>query len=63
VLKTLSPALAVTSIATAAIAPVGPPTSQRPCSANRQLVLGIRLEFGGGLDPDNIADLSAWEPF
>jgi hypothetical protein len=22
-----------------------------------------RLEFGGGLDPDNIGDLSAWQPF
>jgi hypothetical protein len=22
-----------------------------------------RLEFGGGLDPDNIGDLSNWEPF
>jgi hypothetical protein len=22
-----------------------------------------RLEFGGGLDPDNIGDLSDWEPF
>lgn len=22
-----------------------------------------RLEFGGGLDPDNIGDLSSWEPF
>jgi hypothetical protein len=32
-------ALALTAIATAATAQVGPPTSQRPCSANRQLVL------------------------
>jgi hypothetical protein len=22
-----------------------------------------RLEFGGGLDPDNIGDLSSWQPF
>ena len=22
-----------------------------------------RLEFGGGLDPDNIEDLSSWQPF
>jgi hypothetical protein len=22
-----------------------------------------RLEFGGGLDPDNIGDLSDWQPF
>jgi hypothetical protein len=22
-----------------------------------------RLEFGGGLDPDNIGDLSEWQPF
>jgi hypothetical protein len=32
-------ALALISIATAATAQVGPPTSQRTCSANRQLVL------------------------
>ena len=31
--------LALILTATAAMAQVGPPTSQRPCSANRQLVL------------------------
>ena len=37
--RSLLPALALTLIATAAMAQVGPPTSQRTCSANRQLVL------------------------
>jgi hypothetical protein len=37
--KSLLPALTFTLIATAAVAQVGPPTSQRTCSANRQLVL------------------------
>ena len=36
--RTLPSALAVTLITTAATAQVGPPTSQRTCGANRQLV-------------------------
>src|SRR4051812_5690859 len=39
VMRRLLPALAFACIATAAAAQVGPPTSQRPCGANRQLVL------------------------
>jgi hypothetical protein len=39
VMRMLIPALALAFMATAAAAQVGPPTSQRPCSANRQLVL------------------------
>ncbi|QRM36176.1 hypothetical protein JO965_46385 (plasmid) [Microvirga sp. VF16] len=38
-MRKLLSALALTAIATAATAQVGPPTSQRTCSANRQLVL------------------------
>jgi hypothetical protein len=37
--RTLLSALALALIATAAAAQVGPPTSQRTCSANRQLVM------------------------
>jgi hypothetical protein len=38
-LKSLVPAFALAAVATAAAAQVGPPTSQRTCGANRQLVL------------------------
>ena len=38
-IRILLPALALASVATAATAQVGPPTSQRTCGANRQLVL------------------------
>jgi hypothetical protein len=38
-LRILLPALALASVATAATAQVGPPTSQRTCGANRQLVM------------------------
>jgi hypothetical protein len=38
-MRILLSVLTLTSIATAATAQVGPPTSQRTCSANRQLVL------------------------
>jgi hypothetical protein len=38
-MRTLLSALALTLVASAAMAQVGPPTSQRPCSANRQLVM------------------------
>jgi hypothetical protein len=37
-IRILLSALALTSLATAAAAQVGPPTSQRTCGANRQLV-------------------------
>jgi hypothetical protein len=37
--RNLPLSLALTVFATAALAQVGPPTSQRTCSANRQLVL------------------------
>lgn len=39
VMKSLLSALALIFLATAAMAQVGPPTSQRTCSANRQLVM------------------------
>jgi hypothetical protein len=39
VMRRLLPALALAFVATAATAQVGPPTSQRSCGANRQLVL------------------------
>ena len=38
-IRILLPALALASVATAATAQVGPPTSQRTCGANRQLVM------------------------
>ena len=38
-IRILLPAVALTSLATAAMAQVGPPTSQRTCGANRQLVM------------------------
>jgi hypothetical protein len=38
-LGTLLSVLALTLLATAAAAQVGPPTSQRTCSANRRLVM------------------------
>ena len=38
-MKSLLSARALSLLATAAVAQVGPPTSQRPCSANRQLVM------------------------
>jgi hypothetical protein len=37
-IRILLPALALASVATAATAQIGPPTSQRSCGANRQLV-------------------------
>ena len=38
-MRTLLSALAVTLLATAATAQIGPPTSQRTCAANRQLAI------------------------
>jgi hypothetical protein len=38
-IRILLPALALASVATVATAQVGPPTSQRTCGANRQLVM------------------------
>ena len=38
-MRTLMAALALASVATAATAQVGPPTLQRTCGANRQLVM------------------------
>jgi hypothetical protein len=38
-MRSVLPALALVLAATAATAQVGPPTSQRSCGANRQLVL------------------------
>ena len=38
-IKILLGSLALTFVATAATAQVGPPTSQRPCAANRALVI------------------------
>jgi len=39
VIKILLGSLALTFVATVATAQVGPPTSQRPCAANRALVI------------------------
>jgi hypothetical protein len=48
-IRILLPALALASVATVATAQVGPPTSQRTCGANRQLVMregAVVLETG-----------------
>jgi hypothetical protein len=48
-IRILLPGLALASVATVATAQVGPPTSQRTCGANRQLVMregAVVLETG-----------------